>query len=437
MAAGANATLAALAEGYMTPWAGTGITLDAVNDAHLHWADYRDTQWGGYVPLGEAHNRLLRINILSNQIYFVPCVGSKSVRRLTRQHAVLRLLQSVATTHGLPDADFVMTISDRPTVPKHAVPAHRTPPPVFGYAQTPAHYSIPFPPVSFDPAQWNQLHARIGTHPPLAARQMSALWRGTCNSLCDMMRGRPCRLPRDADLLSRQVLLRAAKRCPQLCDVGVSAAHRNCPGFPARDAVPIAQHSRHAFLLHVDGNGFSGRLDELLTLGGAVLKQASPFAAFYSPLLRAGVHYEPLWRNLSDVCSRVDALARGIDGSGRASAGVSRAETLAKAASAFARDFLSPPAIAQYVVALLSTYARMQRFQPTRHPDAVPWPASVPAHSKGLGRTGSLALPRSKPQRDARARNVKVTCLSASCCARHPKACRRQNGLGHAQNDKK
>jgi hypothetical protein len=269
-----NATLAALAARYLRPWR-DGIELAAVDDAHLRWADYRDPAWGHYVPPGEAHNRLLRVNIIANRLHYVGCAGSRSQRRIARQEAALRLLQSVLDARLLPDVDLVLSISDRPTVPKKLVRAHAPPPPVFAYARTPHHHALPFPPVSFDPRRWPRLHANLRTArtSALSARTPTALWRGSCNSLCDMMRGRTCSWPRDASLLARQALLRAARACPHECDVGVTAAHKHCAGFGAKVAVPMSAHAAHALLLHVDGNGFSGRLDELLTTGAALLVQ--------------------------------------------------------------------------------------------------------------------------------------------------------------------
>ena len=169
-----TSTLSALAAEYLQPWR-SGITLAAVDDAHVRWADYRDAEWGGFVPIGENHNRLLRVNVLNGQLYYVSCAGSKSVRRLMRQRAVLRLLQAVLDMHSLPDLDLVLSISDRPTVPRRAVRADLTPPPVFAYARTPRHFSVPFPPVSFDPARWPKLHSSMTVHPPLTARAASAL----------------------------------------------------------------------------------------------------------------------------------------------------------------------------------------------------------------------------------------------------------------------
>lgn len=221
----ASDALAALATSYLRPWRG-GIPQEAVDEAHLHWADYRDTQWGGSVPLGVSHNRLLRINIISGRLYYYTCVAQRgSEKRLRRQNAALRLMQAVLDAHPLPDLDLVLSLSDRPTVPRRAIGPGQLPPPVFAYARTPRHHAILFPYMTFDPKPWAALHSRLGMHAPLRQRSPTVLWRGSCNSLCDMMR-RTCRLPKDSDLLPRQLLLHVASRCPAVADVGVVSSHR-------------------------------------------------------------------------------------------------------------------------------------------------------------------------------------------------------------------
>ena len=123
----------------------------------------------------------------------------------------------------------VLSLADRPTVPRAALSprARGAPPPVFAYATTARHLAIPFPPVSFDPPRWRPLHARAAGHAPLLSRRPTALWRGSCNSLCDMMPKRRCTLPRDAPLLPRTLLLKAAASCPLLTDVAITSSHRN------------------------------------------------------------------------------------------------------------------------------------------------------------------------------------------------------------------
>jgi hypothetical protein len=230
---GDHAALATLVMGYLRPWRG-GVTQEAVDEAHLHWADYRDPQWGGHVALGEAHNRLLRINIIGGRLYYYGCVGAKSRLRLRRQQAVLRLVQAALDSKSLPDLDLVLSLADRPTVPRRAWKARgKAPPPVFGYVHTPWHHSLPFPYQTFDHEPWAAMHAQLSTHRPLVDRSPAAIWRGSCNSLCDMMH-RSCALPRDGDLMPRQALLRAAAHCPDVTNIGITARHRNCASMSTR-----------------------------------------------------------------------------------------------------------------------------------------------------------------------------------------------------------
>ena len=85
-----------------------------------------------------------------------------------------------------------------------------------------------------------------------------------------------------------------------------------------------------------------------------------------------------------------------------------RAAELAAAAQAFARDFLSPSAVAAYVVALLRGYAALQLFTPTLHVHARPAAAD-------LARLDAMLEAR----REARRRCTN----DPKCCRRHPKAC--------------
>ena len=121
MSQSVNATLEALVSTYLKPWSTAGVSLAAIDHAHHNFADYRDRSWGAYVPPGQSNNRLLRINILSNTLYYYTCAGSKSTRRLARQEAVLRLLRFTLDRYRLPDIDLVLSVSDRPTVPKALV----------------------------------------------------------------------------------------------------------------------------------------------------------------------------------------------------------------------------------------------------------------------------------------------------------------------------
>jgi hypothetical protein len=330
-----------------------------------------------------------------------------------------------------------------------------SPPLVFGYVTTAWHWSVPFPYATFEPQRWAPLYRQLGHHPALEVRKPQAVWRGSCNSLCDMLkgmrtggsggasgadqsggtgaggasggRGGGCSI----DLLDRLRLLRHAARCPELTDVALTKEHVHCRGFPARAPLTLREHARFAYLIHVDGNGFSGRLEELLSLGGVVLKEESPFESWYYPLLRAHEHVVPLARNLSTLCDSLRALREEPR----------RAAALAAAAQRFATAFLAPESVMGYVAALVRGYATLQRFRPRRHPMAKEWAdaetmvsrptaaatTDATLHSASIGHASgfpfSVAL-------HTGGSNSGHFCPQAdvSCCKRHPRACRRRRG---------
>lgn len=53
---------------------------------------------------------------------------------------------------------------------------------------------------------------------------------------------------------------------------------------------------RYKYLLHLDGQSCSSRLEQLLVLNSLVLKEESGYVAFYHHLLKEYKHYLPVWR---------------------------------------------------------------------------------------------------------------------------------------------
>lgn len=403
-----------LASNYLAPWAATGVSLSLVDEAHKRWGDYRDKHWGGYTPPEEAHNPLCRINVLARRLYYVPCAGARSKRRLARQRALLQLLSAVLDHHDVPDLDMAISIADRPTVPHEAVsPSGRQPPLVFGYATTPAHYTVPLPYVSFAPgSKWSSLFQRMAaTGETRPARSQRAVWRGKCFSVCDggSDDDRYLCVQRHPELQHRRHLVQAAAKCPDLVDAGlINANEISCHGLHRSAQLDMSQHATYAYHVHVDGNGFSGRLDELLTLGGTVLKQDSPFTAFYYPLLVRHAHFVPLRADLSDLCPAVAALR----------ADPNRAARLAAAATNFTAGALAPSAVNSYVASLLRRYAALQRFTPSKHAKARAWDAAAAAAPTSAGaaptRVGERAMQRARPKRRQQHRRIRTLNASTS-----------------------
>jgi len=65
--------------------------------------------------------------------------------------------------------------------------------------------------------------------------------------------------------------------------------------LPTYRAVSMPEHANHKFVLHLDGNSCSNRLQQLLLLGSVVLKQNSYYWEYYYSGMRPFVHYVPFW----------------------------------------------------------------------------------------------------------------------------------------------
>eukprot|EP00955_Chlamydomonas_euryale_P110813 366024-Chlamydomonas_euryale.AAC.8 len=57
---------------------------------------------------------------------------------------------------------------------------------------------------------------------------------------------------------------------------------------------PMEYHARFKYLVHLDGQGLSSRLDQLFVMRSLVLKEDSGYRAFYHHLLKPYEHYIPL-----------------------------------------------------------------------------------------------------------------------------------------------
>ena len=91
--------LTALVASYLRPWQRHGVSQALVDEAHLRWADYRDRDWGKFVPLGRANNRLLRVNILAGRLHYYTCTSERaSPKRYARERIALELLEGVKPT---------------------------------------------------------------------------------------------------------------------------------------------------------------------------------------------------------------------------------------------------------------------------------------------------------------------------------------------------
>lgn len=65
------------------------------------------------------------------------------------------------------------------------------------------------------------------------------------------------------------------------------------------------QQASYKYIIHIDGHVAAFRLAEELSFGSCILKVESPYKVWFSNLLKAGVHYIPIKRDLSDLFEKV------------------------------------------------------------------------------------------------------------------------------------
>lgn len=95
-----------------------------------------------------------------------------------------------------------------------------------------------------------------------------------------------------------------------------------------------------------------------------VLKQNSQYYEFFYSHLKAGTHYVPVKRNLSDLLEKIK-WAKEND---------AEAQKIAAAGQTLARELLQPSRLYCYYFRVLQMYSERQTERPTRHADMEPVP---------------------------------------------------------------
>ncbi|GLI70499.1 hypothetical protein VaNZ11_015405 [Volvox africanus] len=137
----------------------------------------------------------------------------------------------------------------------------------------------------------------------------------------------------------------AARRYPDLLDV------------KSGPRVSLEKHAAYKYLLHLDGQALSSRLEQLLPLRSLILKEDSGYKTFYYHLVRPYEHYIPVWRQGGGPEDVLGALRW-------ATAHDKEAERIAAAAQAVALKYLNKRARSCYWLRLLQAYASLQHFTP-------------------------------------------------------------------------
>lgn len=116
---------------------------------------------------------------------------------------------------------------------------------------------------------------------------------------------------------------------------------------------------QYKYQVNVDGTVAAYRFPYLMLGNSLVLKQDSQYYEHFYLHLKAGTHYVPVKRDLSDLLEKIQ-WARDND---------AEAEEIGRAGQALARELLQPTRLYCYYQSALQAYAERQTGRPQRHQD--------------------------------------------------------------------
>ncbi|XP_070828061.1 protein O-glucosyltransferase 3 [Chaetodon trifascialis] len=157
-------------------------------------------------------------------------------------------------------------------------------------------------------------------------------------------------------------LVSLSKENPELLDAGITG------WFFFRDRekhvgkaplVGFFDFFKYKYQVNVDGTVAAYRFPYLMLGSSLVLKQDSQYYEYFYSHLKAGTHYVPVKRNLSDLLEKIK-WAKENDG---------EAQEIARAGQMLARELLQPSRLYCYYYRVLHTYSERQTGQPTQHAD--------------------------------------------------------------------
>ncbi|KAG1679647.1 hypothetical protein FOA52_006164 [Chlamydomonas sp. UWO 241] len=311
--------------------------------------------------------------------------------------AHLILLQDLASTLGddLPHAEFVFGTGDAPAVRLADVPSGQpVPGPVLRFCTSDYHADVPVPYIHFQMRgfgaamlahaddlnrrwPWGEKQdvafGRFTTYArKLEVGQAGLARRGARGSEHHARERAPRHTPRKRALPRPvQICAPVGKRglaCNARAHFMAWAASQAANGSAAaaaggaaldvasRPKVSMHDHASYRYLVHLDGQSCSSRLEQLLVMGSVVLKEESGYRAFYHHLLAPYGHYLPFW---------VEQPEDILDALGWAQANSEQAQRIASRAQALAREVLTGEALACYWRNLVAGISRVLGFVPS------------------------------------------------------------------------
>ncbi|KAG2454232.1 hypothetical protein HYH02_001266 [Chlamydomonas schloesseri] len=360
--------------------------------------------------LGSAKMRGLTVGFFGGRAYLLTPTDFPGLSHHAKLHAMyIRQLLHLEDTFGrhLPDVAFVLTTSDTPRYCSTHLLNTSSPQP-YNFSAADCHHTNgfvpgPYPVMGIGKSDWwpdlllvpnFHFHMKLYDNTSLALVEQFAEvpWAKRKPVLFGRFsKYRMNRSPDDAStnklgVGGKKICYNGGKTCPTreyfIRKMPDKDPDRIDVSFRAK--VPMLRHTEYKYLINLEGQGISSRLEQLLPMGSAVFKEASGYYAYYyRTLLKHRVNIIEFWRKVpEEVLEELD-WAAGHDGQ--------VAEVAAQGVATAVR-YLVGPARACYWYRLLHGLAGALAYTP----DLSQWPAAVP-----LRQVLEEQMPRSPQGREA------------------------------------
>eukprot|EP00798_Chlamydomonas_sp_ICE-L_P023568 gene23568-9092_t len=149
----------------------------------------------------------------------------------------------------------------------------------------------------------------------------------------------------------------------------VSKQHSELMDVKSGPMLPLTEHARYKYLVHVDGQALSSRMEQLMPLGSLIFKEESGYRTFYYHLIKPYEHYIPFWEKTPDNLFERLEWAKLND---------LEAKKIAEKAQAFALKYLGKRTRACYWFKLLTEMSKLLKFKPGPGSETDPRKAWIP-----------------------------------------------------------
>ncbi|KAG2485476.1 hypothetical protein HYH03_015751 [Edaphochlamys debaryana] len=326
------------------------------------------------IKMHTAHNREkgLAVAIYHGRVYVIsdrktsPMFLKPFGHHVTLWVAYLKVIMDLASRYGpaLPNVEFVWHTIDRPVRLANASEGAINYP-VFRFGKSPAHPDILIPNFHFYMKGYQSKYIDR-----IPSRYKDSPWELRKDVLFSRFSEYP-RYTHPNDSYTQRLWLGGQPMCEvegrstSLCPVRIylhewSKNHTDKLDISLYHHVPFDEHAKWKYLLHVDGQGLSSKLEFLLTLGSLVFKEESGYEAYYHHLLKPNVHYVPVWKAGEGPEGMLTAVDWARDND-------AKAREIAKAGQELASKYLTAEARACFWLRLLRAYAETMTYDPVSY----------------------------------------------------------------------